>query len=77
MARWVLVLIARPYTWWRITLVAAMAAGFLLVLAVPWARTFFSLRPYHPATDLVALVIAACAAAALTVYLSAARLPDR
>ncbi len=76
-ALWVLALIARPYTWWRITLVAMMAAGFLLVLALPWARTFFSLRPYHPATDLVALVIAAGAAAALTVYLSAARLRGR
>ena len=28
-ALWVLALVARPYTWWRITLVAAMAAGFL------------------------------------------------
>jgi cation-transporting ATPase E len=28
LAMWALVLIARPYTWWRIGLVAAMAAGF-------------------------------------------------
>jgi len=42
-----------------------MAAGFVLVLAVPWTRTFFSLRPYNPATDLIALAIAGCAAAAL------------
>jgi cation-transporting ATPase E len=76
-ALWVLALIARPYTWWRLTLIAAMAAGFVLVLAVPWARTFFSLRPYNPATDLIALAIAGCAAAALTVYLSAARLRGR
>ena len=34
---WVLAIIARPYTWWRIGLVAAMGAGFLLVLAVPVA----------------------------------------
>ena len=72
-ALWVLALVARPYTWWRITLVAAMAAGFLLVLALPWARTFFGLRPYDPATDLIALAIAGCAAAALTVYLAAAQ----
>jgi cation-transporting P-type ATPase E len=77
MALWVLTLIARPYTWWRITLIAAMAAGFLLVLAVPWARAFFSLRPYDPATDLIALVIAGCAALALTAYLSASRLRAR
>jgi cation-transporting ATPase E len=76
-ALWVLALIARPYTWWRLALIAAMAAGFVLVLAVPWTRTFFSLRPYNPATDLIALAIAGCAAAALTVYLSADRLRGR
>jgi len=76
-ALWVLALIARPYTWWRLALIAAMAAGFVLVLAVPWTRTFFSLRPYNPATDLIALAIAGCAAAALTIYLSAARLRGR
>ncbi len=72
-----LALIARPYTWWRLALIAAMAAGFVLVLAVPWTRTFFSLRPYNPATDLIALAIAGCAACALTIYLSAARLRGR
>ena len=33
-ALWVLALVARPYTWWRIALVAAMAAGMLLALTV-------------------------------------------
>ncbi|MEV6553361.1 cation-translocating P-type ATPase [Streptomyces sp. NPDC051597] len=41
---WVLAIIARPYTWWRIALVASMGAAFLLVLAVPWLQTFFALR---------------------------------
>jgi hypothetical protein len=48
-----------------------------IIRAVPWTRTFFSLRPYNPATDLIALAIAGCAAAALTIYLSAARLRGR
>ncbi|MFG3286049.1 cation-translocating P-type ATPase [Streptomyces sp. NPDC048111] len=41
---WVLAIIARPYTWWRIALVAAMGVAFLLVLAVPWLQHFFALK---------------------------------
>ncbi|MBZ4016311.1 HAD-IC family P-type ATPase [Streptomyces purpurogeneiscleroticus] len=43
-ALWVLAIIARPYTWWRIGLVLAMGAGFLVVLVTPWLQTFFQLR---------------------------------
>ncbi|WP_432123577.1 cation-translocating P-type ATPase [Streptomyces sp. C10-9-1] len=41
---WVLAIIARPYTWWRIALVATMGGGFLLVLVVPWLQHFFALK---------------------------------
>lgn len=41
---WVLAIIARPYTWWRIGLVAAMGGAFLLVLVVPWLQHFFALK---------------------------------
>ncbi|CAM5447180.1 HAD-IC family P-type ATPase [Streptomyces pilosus] len=41
---WVLAIIARPYTWWRIALVASMAGAFLLVLVVPWLQHFFALK---------------------------------
>ncbi|MGW1593477.1 HAD-IC family P-type ATPase [Streptomyces sp. NPDC002343] len=41
---WVLAIIARPYTWWRVALVAAMGAAFLLVLAVPALQDFFALK---------------------------------
>ncbi|MEW2570812.1 HAD-IC family P-type ATPase [Streptomyces sp. NPDC047070] len=41
---WVLAIVARPYTWWRIGLVAAMGLGFLLVLVVPWLQSFFALK---------------------------------
>ncbi|MFC6062764.1 HAD-IC family P-type ATPase, partial [Streptomyces ochraceiscleroticus] len=43
-ALWVLAIIARPYTWWRIGLVLAMGAGFLVVLVIPWLQSFFQLR---------------------------------
>ena len=68
-ALWVLALVARPYTWWRIALVAAMAAGMLLALTVGVSRTFFDLHRYDLATDVTGLAIAACAGAALTVFL--------
>jgi cation-transporting ATPase E len=41
---WVLAVIARPYTWWRAGLLAAMAAGFTLVLTVPYLQEFFQLQ---------------------------------
>jgi cation-transporting ATPase E len=69
-ALWVLALVARPYTWWRIALVVAMAAGMVLALTVPASRTFFDLRDLNLATDLIALAIAACAGTALTVFLA-------
>ncbi|MBB5119465.1 metal ABC transporter ATPase [Streptomyces eurocidicus] len=41
---WVLAIIARPYTWWRVVLVAAMGLGFLVVLGTPWLQRFFALK---------------------------------
>ncbi|MFD8815119.1 cation-translocating P-type ATPase [Streptomyces sp. NPDC059627] len=41
---WVLAIIARPYTWWRIVLVAAMGVAFVFVLAVPALQSFFALK---------------------------------
>jgi cation-transporting P-type ATPase E len=75
---WVLALIARPYRWWRVALIFAMAALMVLAFAIPASRTFFELRPFDPATDLQALAIAGAASVALTVFLAAAgRLPAR
>ncbi|MCZ4118634.1 HAD-IC family P-type ATPase [Streptomyces sp. H39-S7] len=41
---WVLAIVARPYTLWRVCLVLAMAAGFLIVLVTPWLQDFFALK---------------------------------
>ena len=62
---WVLVIIARPYTWWRIALVAAMGFAFLLVLVVPWLQEFFALRLVGMTMPWIAVGIAAVAAVAL------------
>ncbi|MGD6753602.1 HAD-IC family P-type ATPase [Streptomyces sp. BH105] len=62
---WVLAIIARPYTWWRVGLVAAMAFGFLLVLVVPWLQQFFALKLVGAVMPWIAVGIAVVAAAAL------------
>ncbi|WP_217206695.1 cation-translocating P-type ATPase [Streptomyces sp. AC550_RSS872] len=62
---WVLAIIARPYTWWRIALVAAMGFGFLLVLVVPWLQEFFALRLVGATMPWIAVGIAGVAAVAL------------
>jgi cation-transporting ATPase E len=75
---WVLALVARPYLWWRVALVAAMAVAMLLAFIIPASRTFFELRPFDPATDVQALAIAGAAGAALTVFLAlTGRMPGR
>ncbi|MFJ5995762.1 HAD-IC family P-type ATPase [Streptomyces sp. NPDC092370] len=62
---WVLAIIARPYTWWRVALVASMAGAFLLVLVVPWLQHFFALKLVGMTIPWIAVGIAAVAAAAL------------
>ncbi|MGW8886616.1 HAD-IC family P-type ATPase [Streptomyces sp. NPDC055749] len=62
---WVLAIIARPYTLWRVCLVAAMGLGFLIVLVVPWLQDFFALKLVGAPMPWAAVGIAAVAAAAL------------
>ncbi|MCK1823095.1 cation-translocating P-type ATPase [Streptomyces sp. XM83C] len=62
---WVLAIVARPYTWWRVALVAAMGAAFLVVLIVPWLQDFFALKLVGMAMPWTAVGIAVAASAAL------------
>ncbi|WP_151480076.1 HAD-IC family P-type ATPase [Streptomyces albicerus] len=64
-AMWVLAIIARPYTWWRIGLVAAMGLGFVIVLVVPWLQEFFALKLVGTTMPWTAVGIAAVAAVTL------------
>lgn len=41
---WVLAIIARPYTWWRVGLVLTMGFCFVVVLIVPSLQHFFALK---------------------------------
>ncbi|MEU9170774.1 HAD-IC family P-type ATPase [Streptomyces sp. NPDC048420] len=62
---WVLAIIARPYTWWRVALVAAMGLGFVLVMVVPWLQDFFALKLVGVTMPWIAVGISVVAAAAL------------
>ncbi|MCZ7459569.1 HAD-IC family P-type ATPase [Streptomyces sp. WMMC940] len=64
-AMWVLAIIARPYTLWRVCLVAAMGLAFLIVLMVPWLQDFFALRLVGTTMPWAAVAIAAVAAVVL------------
>ncbi|MFF6997487.1 cation-translocating P-type ATPase [Streptomyces sp. NPDC008313] len=62
---WVLAIIARPYTWWRVGLVAAMGGAFVLVLVVPSLQHFFALKLVGVTMPWIAVGISAVAAAGL------------
>ncbi len=62
---WILAIVARPYTWWRVTLVAAMGVAFLLVLVVPSLQAFFALKLVGVEMPWTAVGIAVVASAAL------------
>ncbi|GHH69066.1 magnesium-transporting ATPase [Streptomyces sulfonofaciens] len=62
---WVLAIVARPYTWWRICLVPAMGLCFLLVLTVPELQRFFALKLIGMAVPWAAVAVAVVASAGL------------
>ncbi|MCK2213603.1 HAD-IC family P-type ATPase [Actinomadura sp. ATCC 31491] len=69
---WVLVLIARPLTWWRVLLVGAMAVAFGIGLTLPFVRTFFALEPGDLANDLSAVGVAVVASLVISVAVKVA-----
>ncbi|WP_447039021.1 HAD-IC family P-type ATPase [Streptomyces sp. DSM 118878] len=64
-AMWVLAIIARPYTWWRLGLIGTMGLGFLIVLTVPWLQDFFQLKLVGTTMPWAAVAIAAVASLAI------------
>ncbi len=62
-ALWVLAVVARPYQWWRIALVAVSAAAYVVIFALPLAREKFMLDPSNVAVTTTAIAIGLLAAA--------------
>jgi cation-transporting ATPase E len=44
-AVWVLAVVARPYQWWRVALVATSGLAYVVIFAIPVARETFMLDP--------------------------------
>ncbi|MEU2333493.1 cation-translocating P-type ATPase [Streptomyces sp. NPDC013172] len=62
---WILAIVARPYTWWRVVLVASMGLAFVCVLAVPALQSFFALKLVGVAMPWTAVGVAVVASVLL------------
>ncbi|MCX2715667.1 cation-translocating P-type ATPase [Mycolicibacterium sp. J2] len=61
-AVWVLAVVARPYQWWRVALVALSALAYVVIFALPLAQEKFMLDPSNAALTSMALGIGVVAA---------------
>ncbi len=66
-ALWVLAVVARPYQWWRVALVAASALAYVVIFALPLAQRAFMLDPSNVAVTSTALGIGVLAAGLIEV----------
>lgn len=64
-AVWVLAVAARPYEWWRLTLVVASASAYVLIFSLPWTQQKFFLDPSNLWVTSVALAVGVMGAAAI------------
>jgi cation-transporting ATPase E len=54
---WVLSVVARPYEWWRIALVAVSGLAYVVIFSLPLAQRLFMLDPSNLGVTSVALGI--------------------
>lgn len=59
---WVLAVVARPYEWWRIALVAVSALAYVVIFSIPLAQETFLLDPSNLALTSMGLAIGGVAA---------------
>ncbi|AOW93347.1 magnesium-transporting ATPase [Rhodococcus sp. WMMA185] len=55
-ALWVLAVVARPYTWWKLVLIFGSAGAYLTLFALPGTREFFELDPTNVGATTMAIV---------------------
>ncbi|WP_328360694.1 HAD-IC family P-type ATPase [Mycobacterium sp. NBC_00419] len=61
-AVWVLAVVARPYSWWRVALVVLSGLSYVVIFAIPLAREKFMLDPSNVAVTSTAVGIGLLAA---------------
>lgn len=66
-AVWVLAVVARPYQWWRVALVAASALAYVVIFSIPWAQQQFMLDSSNLALTSAAVGIGLVGAGAIEV----------
>lgn len=66
-AVWVLAVVARPYQWWRVALVAASALAYVVIFSIPWVQQQFMLDPSNLALTSAAVGIGLVGAGAIEV----------
>lgn len=64
---WVLAVVARPYEWWRIVLVAGSGLAYVVIFSIPFAQKMFMLDPSNMAITSVAFGIGLVGAASIEV----------
>ncbi len=70
---WVLCVLARPLSGWRLALIGGVSAAFVLAFFVPVARRFFELQPVHPEWLALAVGIGAVGALGVELWYRVAR----
>ncbi|MFE3444801.1 HAD-IC family P-type ATPase [Nocardia sp. NPDC059180] len=58
-AVWVLAIVARPYVWWKVVLLATSVLAYLLLFSIPFTREFFKLDPSNVSLTTAALICGA------------------
>jgi cation-transporting ATPase E len=66
-AVWVLAVVARPYLWWRVALVALSGLAYVVIFSIPLAQKTFLLDPSNLVITSMALGIGLVGAAAIEV----------
>ena len=66
-AVWVLAVVARPYEWWRVVLVAVSGLVYVVIFAIPAAQKTFMLDPSNVAITSIAVGIGLVGAAVIEV----------
>ncbi|WP_445168690.1 HAD-IC family P-type ATPase [Mycolicibacterium sp. Dal123E01] len=66
-AVWVLAVVARPYEWWRVALVAGSGLAYVVIFATPFARKTFMLDPSNLEATSSGVAIGLLAAALIEV----------
>jgi cation-transporting ATPase E len=64
---WVLGVVARPYEWWRVALVAVSGLAYVAIFSIPLAQKTFMLDPSNLASTSIALVIGIAGAVVIEV----------